>query len=269
MNWSIVLAASITGALGAVAGGLIGGLLTRKRGGTFSRNVMVVCLVLGAAVGAQVLGPRVSAWYEIRNAEQALLETPVYQVLKKHEPVAYAKILAEFKRTVGEPSRSDAFTTLVMNEVSAVTSRRMGTASQDSLVALIHEMVTNLRKLQGDGDACFRYLFPQVAGPADIGKHFDKAAQDRSLSLLADVIRTSAEQPTEAVPPHVAQEKLVPVVAGLADEFGDDAQMLGNVAAPGVDRQKVCAITISLYDRILKLPESDAAMVLRSLAQST
>ena len=36
----------------------------------------------------------------------------------------------------------------------------------------------------------------------------------------------------------------------------------------GVDRQKVCTITISLYDRILRLSEADAAMVLRSLAQS-
>ncbi|MBC8025645.1 MAG: DNA gyrase, partial [Steroidobacteraceae bacterium] len=69
-------------------------------------------------------------------------------------------------------------------------------------------------------------------------------------------------------PPNVAQEKLVPVVQALAEDFGDDAQMLGNVAAPGVDRGKVCAITISLYDRILQLPEADAAMVLRSLAEA-
>jgi hypothetical protein len=233
------------------------------------RTVMIAGLVIGAAMGALVLGPRVSAWYELRNAEEKLLETSVYQVLKKHEPAAYSKILAEYKRTVTDPTRVDAFTSLVMNEVSAVTSRRMGTASQDSLIALMREMLGNLRVLQKDGDSCFRYLFPHVAGPADIAKHFDEASQGRSLSLLAEVIRTSAENPAEAVPPNVAQEKLVPVVQALAEEFGDDAQMLGNVAAPGVDRGKVCTITISLYDRILKLPESDAAMVLRSLAQST
>jgi hypothetical protein len=162
-----------------------------------------------------------------------------------------------------------AFTSLVMNEVSLVTSRRMGTASQGSLTALMREMLANLRVLQKDGDSCFRYLFPHVAGPADFAKHFDDAAEARSLGLLAEVIRTSAETPTEAVPTAVAQEKLAPVVQALAEEFGDDAQMLGNVAAPGVDRQKVCAITISLYDRILRLPEADAALVLRSLAQST
>jgi hypothetical protein len=269
MDWPTVIAASITAALGAIAGGLIAGLLTRGRQGRSRNAVLAVCVVVGATAGAQLLGPRASAWYALHNAEDKLLEESVYRILKKHEPAAYSKILAQYERAVADPARMDEFTSLVMNEVSAVTSRRMGTASQDSLMALMREMKDNLRVLQKDGDSCFRYLFPHVAGPADIAKHFDEAAQARSLALLAEVIRTSAEIPAEAVPPNVAQEKLVPVVQALAEEFGDDAQMLGNVAAPGVDRGKVCAITISLYDRILRMPEADAAMVLRSLAQST
>ncbi|MBC8027193.1 MAG: hypothetical protein H7Y89_14470 [Steroidobacteraceae bacterium] len=268
MNWLTVLTSSLMAALGALVGGLIGGLLARGREGGARQIVVILCLVIGAAVGAQVLGPRASAWYELHNAEAKLLDVPVYRVLKKHEPTVYAKILAEYKRTVADPKQMDAFTSLVMNEVSDVTSRRMGTASQDSLIALIREMLGNLRVLQKDGDSCFRYLFPQVAGPIDFKKHFDEAAESRSLTLLAEVIRSSAEEPAKAEPPNVAQEKLVPVVQALAEEFGDDAQMLGNVAAPGVDRGKVCAITISLYDRILKLPEADAAMVLRSLAEA-
>lgn len=269
MNWSIVVAASITGALGAVVGGLIGALVTRGREHGAGRAVLVICAAIGAGLGALVLGPRASAWYEVRHAEDKLLEVPVYQVLKKHEPAVYAEILAEYERTLDDPAQMGAFTSLVMNEVSAVTSRRMGTASQESLIALMREMLGNLRRLQPDGDSCFRYLFPHVAGPAEIAKHFDETAQARSLTLLAEVIRTSAENPADAVAPHVAQEKLVPVVGALAEEFGDDAQMLGNVAAPGVDRRKVCAITISLYDRILRMPEADAAMVLRSLAATS
>jgi hypothetical protein len=268
MNWLTVLAESLAVALGAVVGSSIGALLTRGRTGSSRQVVVVICLVIGAALGAQVLGPRASAWYQLHNAESKLLEVPVYRVLKKHEPAAYAKILAEYKRSVADPPQMVAFMSLVMSEVSAVTSRRMGTASQDSLIALMREMLGNLHALQKDGDSCFRYLFPQVDGPIDFAKHFDDAAERRSLSLLADVIRSSAEEPATAEPHDVAQQKLAPVVQALAEEFGDDAQMLGNVAAPGVDRGKVCAITISLYDRILKLPEADAAMVLRSLADT-
>jgi hypothetical protein len=268
MNWVTVVASSIMAGLGAAVGALIGGLLARGRESKTRQVVMVVGLAIGAALGAQVLGPRASAWYELHNAEAKLLEVPVYRVLKKHEPAAYAKILAEYKRTVTDPKQLGAFTSLVMSEVGNVTSRRMGTASQDSLIALMREMLGNLRALQKDGDSCFRYLFPQVSGPIDFAKHFDAAAENRSLTLLAEVIRSSAEEPVKAEPAGVAQEKLGPVVQALAEEFGDDAQMLGNVAAPGVDRAKVCAITISLYDRILKLPEADAAMVLRSLADT-
>lgn len=268
MNWLTVLTSSLAAALGALVGGLIGGLLTRGRKGGSRQIVVVICLVIGAALGAQMLGPRASAWYELHNAEAKLLEIPVYRVLKKHEPAAYAKILAEYERSVADPKQMGAFTSLVMSEVSAVTSRRMSTASQDSLIALMREMLANLRVLQKDGDSCFRYLFPQVAGPIDFAKHFDEPAESRSLTLLAEVIRSSAEEPVKAESPEVAQEKLVPVVRALADEFGDDAQMLGNVAAPGVDRGKVCEITISLYDRILRLPAADASMVLRSLAEA-
>src|SRR5688500_160221 len=269
MSWVTVFASSIMAALGAMAGGLIGAVLTRGRRGGPRHIVFVICLVLGAAVGAQVLGPRASSWYALHNAENKLLETSVYRVLKKHEPAAYSKILAEYKRAVADPAQMGAFMSLVMSEVSTVTSRRMGTASQDSLVALMREMLGNLRVLQKDGDSCFRYLFPHVAGPADFAKHFDEAAEGRSLALLAEVIRTSAETPAEAPPPHVAPGKLVTVVQAPAAALRDDATMLGIVAAPGVDRQKVCAITISLYDRILRMSEADAAMVLRSLAQST
>lgn len=268
MNWLTVLTSALAAALGALAGGLIGGLLTRGRNGGSRQIAVVICLAVGAALGTQVLGPRASAWYELHNAEAKLLEIPVYRVLEKHEPAAYAKILAEYKRSVADPKQLGAFTSLVMSEVGNVTSRRMSTASQDSLIALMREMLGNLRVLQKDGDSCFRYLFPQVAGPIDFTKHFDEAAENRSLTLLAEVIRSSAEEPVKAQPANVAQQKLGPVVQALAEEFGDDAQMLGNVAAPDVDRAKVCTITISLYDRILQMPEADAAMVLRSLADT-
>ncbi len=264
MDWISLATATITGALG----GLVGALVARGRETKSGIGIVTVCIVLAAALGNHFVAPRVSEWYAIRHAEEKLLEVPVYRVLKKHEPAAYSKILAEYKRTVVDPKQMGAFTSLVMSEVSGVTSRRMGNASQDSLIALMREMLGNLRVLQKDGDSCFRYLFPQVAGPIDFAKYFDEAAESRSLTLLAEVIRSSAEEPAAAEPPNVAQEKLVPVVQALAEEFGDDAQMLGNVAAPGVDRGKVCAITISLYDRILKLPEADAAMVLRSLAEA-
>ena len=46
---------------------------------------------------------QVSFWvgdWTVIVATDKLLEVSVYQVLKKHEPAAYSKILAEYKRAV-------------------------------------------------------------------------------------------------------------------------------------------------------------------------
>ena len=51
--------------------------------------VIILVVVVVGAVGAY--------WYEGYRAESALLEQPVYRVLKKHEPAVYEKLVAEYK----------------------------------------------------------------------------------------------------------------------------------------------------------------------------
>ena len=45
-----------------------------------------------------------------------------------------------------------------------------------------------------------------------------------------------------------------------------DAQMLANASDPRADRAKVCAITNSIYERILALPPAAAGDLLRAMA---
>jgi hypothetical protein len=261
MNGMSLAVAVITGILG----GLVGGLVSRGRDGRARVAILTVCVAVAAVLGNQFLAPRVVAWQEMRTAERGLLDVEIYRVLKQHEPATYDKILAEYQRGLAGDRKPGEFTTVVMNDVSVVSSRRLATASQESLLALIRDMLGNLRRLSTHEDACFRYLFPNVAGPADVGNLFDEAAQERSLALLADVIRSSAENPAAAPDPAEAQRKMAPVLKELYAEFGEDTQLLAQVGVPGVDRRKVCAVTIALYDKVLELPPADAAMVLRMM----
>jgi hypothetical protein len=176
-------------------------------------------------------------------------------------------LLAEYKLAVRDETRMSGFENLVVGEVSKIATRRMAHASQDSLMNLTRDVLANMKTLSKHEDACFRYLFPQVAGPADMNKYFDQESQERTLVLLADVIRSSAEHPVPLPPGGQAQEKLAPVINALYTEFGADTRMLANVSAPGVDRTKVCTIAIALYDGIMALPPPDAAAALRSMTQ--
>jgi hypothetical protein len=265
MNWSSIVFASLGGALGALLGALIGGALSRGRE---SRTPFTVCVVLGALVGGQFIGPRLYKWNEVRTAEATLLEKRAFRVLKKYEPAAYAKVLAEYKLAVNDESRLSHFTGTVMTEVGDVVSRRMATASDDALLPFMQEIIEKLRRLQPNGDSCFRFLFPQVSGAPDPTLLVEKGSEDHMLEELANLISSSAEDPGRPATQEQIQNRLVPIVTDLQAQYGDALAMLSNPAGPRVDRAKVCSMTISLYDRILRLPPFEAGSLMRGLTQS-
>ena len=50
-------------------------------------------------------------------------------------------------------------------------------------------------------------------------------------------------------------------------EFGDKTQVLSHAEEPNVDRQLVCMVSVALYEKVMALPQADAAAVIRSMSQ--
>jgi len=129
-------------------------------------------------------------------------------------------------------------------------------------------MVATAKTLQGKPeDACFRYWFPQVLGPPDIAKFIEPAAQAHTLELMGEVIRSAAENPEPLPEAEAVKDDLANVINATYEQFGPDAQMLANAEDPRADRSKVCTITISVYERILRLPPVKASALLRAMTQ--
>ena len=121
--------------------------------------VILLVVIVAGAVG--------SYWYDGYSAESTLLEQPVYRVLKKHEPAVFDKLVAEYKLYAREETRRENFINLANSEITLVATRSLAHASQDAVLALMKDMIGTARRLQKvPGDACFRYWFPQVSGPA-------------------------------------------------------------------------------------------------------
>jgi hypothetical protein len=216
--------------------------------------------VIAVAVGAW--------WYDHYRAESALLEQPIYRVLKKHERAVYDELLEEYRVYQRGEERPERFINFANAQISLAATQRLAHASSDSVLALIRDMVATAKTLQvKPEDACFRYWFPQVSGPPDIAKSVEPAAQAHTLELMGEVIRSAAETPTPLPDPETVKDDLASVINATYDEFGEDAQMLANAADPRADRGKVCTITISVYERILRFPPEQAAALLRAMTQ--
>lgn len=219
-----------------------------------------VVAIIALAVG--------SFWYERHVTERDLLAEPIYQVLKKHERGAYRKVLEEYRHLHRETVSREAFVNFANSEITLAATRRLAAASQESLLGLVSDMVATARTLQaGDPEDCYRYWFPQVSGPPDIARRVDAAAQARTLSLMAEVIRSSAENPVPMPDAEAVKDHLAAVINATYEEFGADAQMLANAADPAADHAKVCNITISVYERILALSPANASAVMRAMTQ--
>ena len=219
-----------------------------------------LALVIAVAVGAW--------WYERYRAESALLAQPVYQVLKKHERTLFDDLVEEYRVYQRGEEGPEKFINLANSQISLAATQSLAHASNESVLALMQDMVGTAKKLEGKpADACFRYWFPQVAGPPDIAQSVSPADQAHTLDLMGEVIRSAAEQPLPLPDPEAVKDNLSNVINATYEKYGADAQMLSHASDERIDRGKVCTITISVYERILALPPKQASELLRAMTQ--
>jgi hypothetical protein len=222
--------------------------------------VIILIVVVAGAVGAY--------WYEGYRAESALLDQPVYRVLKKHEPVVYEKLVAEYKTYQREETSRENFINFANSEINLAATQSLAHASNGAVLALVKDMLNTARQLQkAPGDTCFRYWFPLVSGPPDVARYIEPAAQAHTLELMGEVIRTAAEDPIPLPEADTVKDNLAKVINETYEQYGTDAQMIAHAEDPQVDRAKVCTITLSVYDRIMSLPPADSSALLRSMTQ--
>ena len=222
--------------------------------------VIILIVIVAVAVGTY--------WYDDYRAESALLEQPVYRILKKHEPAVYEKLVNEYEIYARDETRRETFINVANSEISLTATRNLAHASQAAVLALMRDMIGTARRLQKTpGDACFRYWFPQVAGPPDVARYIDEKAQAHTLDLMAEVIRSSNESPVPLPPVDSVKDNLASVINATYEKYGADAQMISHADDPRVDRAKVCTITLAVYERIMSLPPAESSALIRAMTQ--
>jgi hypothetical protein len=222
-----------------------------------------IAVIIGIAVAPYLLEQKAR-----RNADRALQEQRVYQVVKLHEPALYTRLLEKYLASQSGEATAAEYVNFANGALSEAATVRLAHASDASVIALIRDMLSNARALaQKPGDHCFRFLFPQVSGPPDVARQITPAAQAHTLDLLAEVIRSAHESPAPLPAAAAVQDKLASVVNAIYEQYGSDAQMIAHTEDPRVDRAKVCTMTIDLYERVMAWPPADSSALIRAMTQ--
>jgi hypothetical protein len=256
--------------LGAAFGGSAAWLVSRGRGAAPRMAVLIgsIGALAGAALADLTIAPMATTAWATRQARIELLAVPIYPVLEQHEPAVFERLLTEYARVVRDRSRMDAYTRVANSEIGTVATRHIAHASDPALLALMQDMLDKLQVLRAHSpEDCYRYLFPKAAGPADLARWFDRDSQARTLGRMADVIRTSAENPVPAPPRARVEPLLSPIVNEMYAQYGENTALLSRAEERGVNHGTVCAIATTLYEKVMRLPAADAAAVIRSMTQ--
>jgi len=225
-----------------------------------------ICLVLLYGAARLFVQPHAEARYTMYEVDKALARNAAFAALKQYDGPTYRNVLTELNLMVREGKSQREVFLSVRGIVEPLVIKRIPEASDEAAARYMTVLITEMKELYGQGgDLCFRFLFPVKGEVLDIQKNISEATRKEDFAALGELLRSASTAPQTPPLASEAEPLLQPIVMAIAERYGKDLTMLQNPQAPGVDRSKLCEITINLYGRILKLPPDQSGKVIRHM----
>ena len=264
MSWISVAVAAVCGVLAA----LIAALAAKG----FNQNKPLFAGVFGGTIAFFLIvshfyvTPSIKAHYEAGMLDRTLSGNAAFAAIKKHDPEAYAHMTAELRAGLLHGRDKAELIELVRGEITTLVQQRLPHASDEAATEYMRVMVREMGELRSKGsDLCYKFLFAQAGHGLDLSKYVSANTMEADLSALGEVVRTSAVAPQPVPQPSEVMSRLQPVFAALSGRHGQDVTLLQHPQAPGVDRDKLCMISIDMYTLILQAPPDESGKLIRFL----
>lgn len=220
---------------------------------TWTRIVIVV--IAAAAVAFWVFFDRQRA--PERQMDNVLNEMPAWQVIKEQEPALHQRILDQMAalQKAGEPEQQIIDT--IQPQILHLQMTRLQNAPDANVVnymTINMEQTAAIQKVSDD--ACFRFLYPMVKG--GINPMRMQADADMMRAAYGKNRHTVTQAEREA-----AVEDVRPIMKQLADQYGEDIQLLQMPEKAAGKEKLSCDMVQEMWAKVLALPEQKAAGVIR------
>lgn len=208
---------------------------------------------------------------DLKSFEMELAKNPLFSTLKLYHPNTYAQIVSNLRAALHQGRSQAELRERLFPLVQSAFQRRLPYASDLALRGFVGVLLDQMSVLYSVKPAlCYEYVFAEGQGRTfDPRRYFSKELQQREYSVMAEVIRSAAEQRYR--PPTAEQiERQQAIIFGeLSERHGNDIQMLFEPARGNVDKTKMCELTQDLYQTILRFSERESGALLRYMFASS
>ena len=139
-------------------------------------------------------------------------------------------------------------------------------SNREALVRSARLMASEFGELQSaPGRTCLNYALKSDPAAANVAvRYFSDATKREEQEAIADAIESSDTRRT--VPKlDDLQPQLAEVVRIVESKIGDDIQLLGQLAEPGIDASRACRALKAYFEAITSLPQGDSERLLRAV----
>ena len=252
----------VDGLAGAISG-LLGLLIAKryidreKKPQLFAMTV-ILFVVAGAQIIPAFLNPQVRAWRAPKEIGRVLDSDPLYQRVLANHPELREPLTQRFAESYITGNR-ELSTVAGATILGPLLPEYIGRAPDNAVVGFFRAQSNTMKTLQSDGDRCFQFANPSSSGAVVLT---DKEGRNETYEAVKTLFLSAGEEPI--VDAAVDGEALLGAVSDeLYETYGDEVGILATPDDPNLDRVKYCEILVALYDRILALPETESAGVVR------
>jgi hypothetical protein len=231
------------------------------------RPALAELKVANVVTGELAADGRIPARNDRGTIEAQVLKSPLYIVLKEHEPAVYEQVLDAMEQGAQHGMSLLEVGARTRPLINRLAAKYVPAASDDAILEATNVAAETMRTLNAkSADACYRYIQPS-SGPADL-THVPFHLRERDLATTAAIIASGAGGTARPRGESIDSD-LQWVFGRLVARFGDDASILDRLGAPGVNPATACTVVTALYEGALSLPAPRSAQLLRFLLGGT
>lgn len=245
-------------------------LVVRGKLGKFVAALLLILpLLAGNLYYFHLLRPQQQQQTRLDAAQDRLASIPVWRTIKVQQPALYQQASEELRQALIAGMTEQQALDRLRPLLSDLLGQRIGAAEDADIIRYIRISVEEMKQLrQQSAELCFRFIYPQVKGGVEMSERLPQALTESEMAAIETLLINSlgAEQESDL---KAGRAQLQSVVMALYKQWGSDLQSLNTPAEPGVDKGKLCDMTIDLYQSVLALGDKKSANVLRIIISGT
>lgn len=227
----------------------------------------LVLVALAGLIAASIIVLRVQQNDPKAEADRALSQIEIFQLIKEEEPQTYERLLNTLSSIdIRNESERQTAISQAQIELIPILVKRLPKTSSEALWGFVGNMYDLIGDLERtNGVLCYQYLFPSPNNMPNTGE-LQAVLRNKNQQILDSLSQVYRDYDENHVVPSDTDVEytLIFVFNELKKKHGDDVNMLATMNAPtDADKAQVCTITKELYGLLLQRHDQAAEDALR------